>query len=90
MVEPTPYRLVTAAIGVGARTLSNTLQLPQVLEAMCRAHDQEDCAQRGEPDPWADWIVREHIEQNGQTAHDEWVAERRAAMLCALQAVGLA
>lgn len=60
------------------------------IDAMCRAHDAEDCAQRGEPDPWADWMVREHIEQNGQAAHDEWVAERRAAMLCALKAVGLA
>ena len=24
----------------------------EILEVMCRAHDEEDAAQRGEPSPW--------------------------------------
>jgi hypothetical protein len=78
----------TVTQGLGG--LVDILRRPETLDVLAQAHDAEDCAQRGEPDPWCDWMVREHIEQNGQAAHDEWVAERRAAMLAALRAVGLA
>jgi hypothetical protein len=77
-------------VGGDPTGLQEFLAQDGVLDAMAQAHDAEECAQRGEPDPWCDWMVREHIEQNGQAAHDEWVAERRAAMLAALRAVGLA
>lgn len=61
-------------------TVRNVLD-ERAIEDMCRAHDEEEAAQKGEPSPW-----REDI---GGT-DEEWMAERRCAMLCALKAVGLA
>ncbi len=58
------------------------LQSPEVLEVMAMAHDAEEAAQKGEPSPWRPDL--------GADQDHEWRAERRAAMLCALQAVGLA
>jgi hypothetical protein len=53
------------------------------LEAMCRAHDAEDAAQKGEPSPW-DLPV--------ETAEDHaalmiFRCERLAAMRCAVDAI---
>jgi len=45
-----------------------------VLLAMCKAHDREEAAQRGEPDPWLD------AEDDG-----EFVNERLWAMSEALE-----
>lgn len=70
---------------------------PRLIEDMLRAHDREDSAQRGEPDLWAihdrgDWATSE--DKGGHEGDEgEWelfVADRRAAMLAALQVVGLA
>ena len=52
-----------------------------ILELMAARHDAEQSAQMGEPSPWRDDL-------GGQDA--EWKSERRVAMMCALQAVGLA
>jgi hypothetical protein len=51
------------------------------LYAMCRAHDAEDSAQRGEPNLW-DMRPEEFV---GDMM--EWGEERRVAMLCAVEAV---
>lgn len=66
----------------GLTILHALMASTEVLEAMAQAHDAEDAAQRGEPSPW-----REDL---GADQDPEWRAERRTAMLCALQAVGLA
>lgn len=61
---------------------------PEILDAMARAHDQEQSAQMGEPDLWA---IRERGDWQGDDADWEvFVEERRAAMRQALKAVGLA
>lgn len=65
----------------GYEIFKATMSEPDVLEAMAQAADQEEAAQKGEPSPW-----REDIAGNDE----EWKAERRCAMLCALKAVGLA
>lgn len=62
-------------------TVRNALD-ERLIEEMCRGHDAEDAAQKGEPSPWRPDL--------GAYQDHEWRAERRAAMLCALQAVGLA
>lgn len=61
-----------------------------VILDMVKAHDEEECAQKGEPSPWREDLVRQYITENGQKAHDEWVHDRVVAMRCALRAVGLA
>lgn len=61
--------------------LRTVLAQPEALEAMAQAQDAEQAACMGEPSPWREDIA-------GQDA--EWKSERRTAMLCALQAVGLA
>lgn len=64
-----------------AAALRELLKRSNVLEVMAAAHDAEQSAQMGEPSPWRDDI-------GGNDP--EWKSERRTAMLCALQAVGLA
>lgn len=61
--------------------LTEILTAPETLEVMAMAADAEEAAQKGEPSPWRADIA-------GQD--EEWKAERRCAMLCALKAVGLA
>lgn len=60
----------------------------ETLEAMARAHDEEESAQKGEPSLWA-------IQDRGDWQGDdgdwaEFRSERLTAMRCALKAVGLA
>lgn len=55
------------------------------VEAMCRAHDAEDAAQKGEPSPWRD----DFVQQAGKKAQKEFRDERIASMREALKAVGL-
>lgn len=53
----------------------------KVLEAMARAHDQEEAAQKGEPSPWeVDEITRD-------AGFEEFRQERLAAMRCAYEAL---
>jgi hypothetical protein len=73
--------LVLAATFENALAIRHVLRQPEVLELMAQAHDAEEAACKGEPSPWREDIA-------GQDA--EWKSERRSAMLCALQAVGLA
>lgn len=49
-----------------------------VLEAMARAQDTEESAQKGEPSPWRDDLGG---------LDSEWKSERRVAMQCAVQAL---
>jgi len=64
-----------------AASLRLILSRDDVLEVMAMAHDAEEAAQMGEPSPWRPDL--------GVDQDPEWRAERRTAMLCALQAVGL-
>lgn len=53
-----------------------------MIEEMCRGHDREDAAQKGEPSPW-------EIAVDGDDFHS-FRKERIVAMREALKAVGLA
>ena len=67
----------------------------EILEVMCRAHDEEDAAQRGEPSPWFlddDDALADHGSIFGDTVqriegYEAFRAERVAAMRCAIAAV---
>ncbi len=50
------------------------------LEIMCRAHDAEDAARKGEPSPW------DFVEQDGKV-DAEWVSERLCSMRMAVNAL---
>jgi len=54
-------------------------QLAEAVEAMARAYDKEDAAQRGEPDPW-------DIEFDDEFQFEEFRAERLACSQTALTA----
>lgn len=54
----------------------------QIIEEMCRAHDLEDAAQKGEPSPWNIGLDDEDF--------PSFRRERISAMRCALKSVGLA
>ncbi len=62
------------------------------LEFMCRAHDQEEAAQKGEPSPWD--ILTEVGTYEGDLAaageFEQFRKDRIATMRAALKAVGLA
>lgn len=77
-------------VGGDPTGLQEFLAQDGVLDAMAQAHDAEECAQKGEPDPWSTSMQRDYVDQASQAALEEWKSERRAAMLCALKAVGLA
>ncbi|RWN33449.1 hypothetical protein [Mesorhizobium sp.] len=59
-----------------ATPLPRTVRAPTPLEALARAYDQEDAAQRGEPDPW-DY-------DDGNEAEKVWRSER---ITCAAVAI---
>lgn len=59
-----------------------------VVEAVARAHDEEDAAQRGEPSPW----IHYNCSSGAESAADcpdcrAFKAERLAAMRCGLAAL---
>lgn len=65
------------------------------LELMCRAHDEEDAAQRGEQSPWFlddDDALADHGSIFGDTVqgvegYEAFRSERIAAMQCAVAAL---
>lgn len=62
----------------------------EALEAMARAYDEEDSAQRGEPSPWRSDLVEQYKLQDGELGWETWRQERLACMRAALKAVGWA
>ena len=82
------YRAMIAAAppseGDGSPTSLQIMQTTpafsdEQVEAMCRAHDLEDAAQKGEPSPWRDY--------NPADDDNEFRMERMCAMRCALEAL---
>jgi hypothetical protein len=72
--------LESAPTGVASQLLGGDRPTDAVLEAMARAHDREDAAQRGEPDPWA-WTPGEGdpVLQDFETFRADRVAAMREA-----------
>lgn len=60
--------------------LANAMLDDAALEALSRAYDMEDSAQRGEPDPW--FVARE-----ADPDEDEWRYERLACAKAGLEAL---
>lgn len=76
--------------GTNLKGLQEFLAQDGALDVMAQAADAEESAQKGEPDPWRSDLMEQYLSENGEAALEEWMSERRAAMLAALKAVGLA
>jgi hypothetical protein len=66
------------------------VNMDAMLEAVARAYDEEDSAQRGEPSPWRADLVESYKQQDGELGWETWRQERLACARAALKAIGMA